>query len=80
VFSLKQPLFSLLQRELADDPASLAQELWNGTTLLDELGLFTTELYQKGRDEVISRQQQEMLELSTPVELWEGILALPRER
>ena len=78
VFSLKQPLFSLLQRELADDPASLAQELWNGTTLLDELGLFTTELYQKGRDEVISRQQQEMLELSTPVvELWEGILALP---
>ena len=30
------------------------------------------------REEVITRQQQELLELSTPVvELWEGILALP---
>jgi rsbT co-antagonist protein RsbR len=78
VFSLKQPLFNLLQREMADDPAGLAQELWSGTTLLDELGLYTTEVFQKGRDELIARQQQEMLELSTPVvELWEGILALP---
>jgi rsbT co-antagonist protein RsbR len=33
---------------------------------------------QKGREEVIARQQQEMLELSTPVvTLWQGILALP---
>ena len=46
--------------------------------LLDQLGLYTTEVYQKGREEVIARQQQEMLELSTPVvELWDGILALP---
>ena len=46
--------------------------------LLDKLGLFTTEVFQKGREEVIARQQRNMLELSTPVvELWEGILALP---
>jgi rsbT co-antagonist protein RsbR len=46
--------------------------------LLDKLGLFTTEVYQKGREEVIARQQEEMLELSTPVvKLWDGVLALP---
>ena len=46
--------------------------------LLDKLGLYTTEVYQRSRDEVIRRQQEEMLELSTPVvQLWEGIVALP---
>jgi rsbT co-antagonist protein RsbR len=46
--------------------------------MLDQLGLYTTEAYQKTRDEVIMRQQEEMLELSTPVvKLWDGILALP---
>jgi rsbT co-antagonist protein RsbR len=52
--------------------------MWAATTLLDRLGLYTTEVYQQGREEVIARQNQEMLELSTPVvELWEGVLALP---
>src|SRR5215470_11951322 len=78
VFSLKQPLFSLLRKELDGDPRKLADEMWVATALLDRLGLFTTEAFQKGREEVIVRQQQELLELSTPVvELWEGILALP---
>jgi rsbT co-antagonist protein RsbR len=46
--------------------------------LLDSLGLFTIEAYQKSRDQIISRQQQELLELSTPVvKLWKNILALP---
>ena len=76
VFSLKQPLFELLRRELPQ--AEVNQELWALTGILDHLGLYTTDLYQKGREEIISRQQQELLELSTPVvELWEGILALP---
>jgi rsbT co-antagonist protein RsbR len=45
---------------------------------LDRLGLFTTEIYQQGREELIARQGEEMLELSTPVvALWDGILALP---
>lgn len=36
------------------------------------------EVFQKSREETIQRQQQEMLELSTPVvKLWDGILALP---
>jgi rsbT co-antagonist protein RsbR len=77
VFSLKEPLFSLIRNE-AKDPAALANETWNATVLLDSLGLYTTEMYHKGREEVIGRQQQEMLELSTPVvTLWEGVLALP---
>jgi len=37
-----------------------------------------TEIFLKAPEEVIERQQQEMLELSTPVvKLWQGILALP---
>jgi rsbT co-antagonist protein RsbR len=78
VFSLKQPLFDRIRQQIGQDPNALANELWNGTVLLDKLGLFTTEVYQKGREEVILRQQREMMELSTPVvELWEGVLALP---
>jgi rsbT co-antagonist protein RsbR len=78
VFSLKQPLFTMMRQELEGDPRKLADEMWVATALLDKLGLFTTEAYQKGREEVIRRQQQELLELSTPVVvLWEGVLALP---
>ena len=78
VFSLKQPLFALLRRELADDPERVTSETWRISTLLDQLGLYTTEAYQQTREEVIVRQQQELLELSTPVvQLWDRILALP---
>jgi rsbT co-antagonist protein RsbR len=77
VFSLKQPLFDQLQAAIADRDM-LAAELWHVTQTVDALGLFTTEAFQKNREEVIIRQQQEMLELSTPVvTLWKGILALP---
>ena len=78
VFSLKQPLFGFLAEELRDDAEALARGLWEATTLLDGLGLRTTEEYQQAREEVIERQQQELLELSTPVvKLWDGVLALP---
>jgi rsbT co-antagonist protein RsbR len=78
ILSLKQPLYTLLRQEMERDPKGLADEMWAATTILDKLGLYTTEAYQKGREEVIMRQQQELLELSTPVVvLWEGILALP---
>jgi rsbT co-antagonist protein RsbR len=78
VFSLKQPIFERLRREHASDPAGAAEGIWAITLLLDQLGLFTAEVYQKGREDIIRRQQQEMMELSTPVvQLWTGILALP---
>ncbi|HEV8479584.1 MAG TPA: STAS domain-containing protein [Candidatus Eisenbacteria bacterium] len=78
VFSLKQPLFDRLRDEFRDDPETLTKELWGLNVILDHLGLRTTESYQKAREDMIRRQQQELMELSTPVvELWDGILALP---
>jgi rsbT co-antagonist protein RsbR len=78
IFSLKRPLFALLRRAFAKDPEALVRETWTANELLDRLGLYTTEVYQEAREEVIRRQQQDMLELSTPVvKLWDGILALP---
>jgi rsbT co-antagonist protein RsbR len=78
IFSLKRPLFELLAKELGKDSAALAQESWTVTQLLDQLGLHTADVFLKSREETISRQQEEMLELSTPVvKLWDGVLALP---
>ena len=78
VFSLKEPLFRLLRDEIKDDARKLAEEMWTATTLLDKLGLYTAEVYQQSRDDIIKRQGQELLELSTPVvQLWDKILALP---
>ncbi len=78
VLSLKQPLFVRLRGEIGADAQTLADEIWTTTDLLDRLGLFTAEAFVKGREEVIQRQQREMMELSTPVvQLWENILALP---
>jgi rsbT co-antagonist protein RsbR len=67
-----------MTKELGNNAETLAAEMWMATALIDRLGLFTTEAYQISREEVIRRQQQELLELSTPVvKLWDGILALP---
>jgi len=78
VFSFKQPLFDRLRQEYAKDADGLATDVWNATTVLDHLGLLTTEYYQKSREGVIARQQRELMELSTPVvRLWDGVLALP---
>ena len=78
VFSLKAPLFERIREEAGKDGGTLFEEVRRANDLLDRLGLYTTEVYQKSREEVILRQQQDMLELSTPVvKLWDGILALP---
>jgi len=78
IFSLKEPLFGLLRADLAGDPASLAAEVTETGTLFDRMGLYTVEEYQRSRESVIMRQQQELLELSTPVvQLWKDVLALP---
>jgi rsbT co-antagonist protein RsbR len=78
VFSLKQPLFARLRREYGRDADGLADDIWQSTVLLDALGLYTAEMYQQSRAAIIVRQQQELLELSTPVvQLWDGVLAVP---
>jgi rsbT co-antagonist protein RsbR len=78
IFSLKEPLFTLLREEIKGNAQALGDEIWTATKLIDKLGLYTAEIYQQSRDDVIKRQAQELLELSTPViELWHKILALP---
>jgi rsbT co-antagonist protein RsbR len=78
IFSLKETLFEGLQDQLPTDPKAPSVLIFEINQLLDKLGLFTTEVYQRGREQVIIRQQQELMELSTPVvTLWEGMLALP---
>ena len=78
IFLLKDPLFTYLRAELASDPLLLIEETAATSSLFDRLGLFTVEVYQKAREQIILRQQQELLELSTPVvQLWDGVLALP---
>jgi rsbT co-antagonist protein RsbR len=78
IFSVKQPLFSLLRARFAAEPARLASLSWASGVLVDQLGLYTLETFQINRDRIIARQQRELLELSTPVlSLWEGIIALP---
>jgi rsbT co-antagonist protein RsbR len=77
VFSFKQSLFAQI-RSSVPDPVDHVDEIWSATLLLDKLGLYTMEIFQKSREALILRQQQEMLELSTPVvKLWDGVLALP---
>jgi rsbT co-antagonist protein RsbR len=79
VFTFKDPLFSNLRRASeGDDPARLFTDVSDANRLLDKLGLHTTEIHQQAREQLILRQGEEMLELSTPViQLWDGILALP---
>ena len=81
VFSLKKPVVSLLRRAMQANPTEMFTDMQALNDLVDKLGLFTAEKFMKSREEVIIRQQQEMLELSTPVvKLWDGILALPLDR
>jgi rsbT co-antagonist protein RsbR len=79
VFSLKEPLVASLRRVFeGQDDATLFADLWACSRVLDKLGLYTTEIHQQAREELIRRQGEEMLELSTPViQLWDGILAMP---
>jgi rsbT co-antagonist protein RsbR len=78
IFSFKRPLFERLRSEVGKDADALADETWIATELLDKMGMLTVRAFQKTREDVIHRQQEEMLELSTPVvKLWDGVLALP---
>jgi rsbT co-antagonist protein RsbR len=78
VLSLKQPVFNILRDTLKSDPAKLVTEIWTVGNLVDRLAVVTVDSALELRDQVIIRQQEAMLELSTPVvKLWDGVLALP---
>ena len=78
VLALKKPLFAGLQRRFGDQPAVLVDATWEVSSLLDHMAQHTVSTYQRTREDIIARQQQELLELSTPVvKLWDGVLAVP---
>jgi len=78
VLSLKKPLFKRVQTAHADDSAAAMAHTWTVSELVDKLGLHTIKTFQKSREDIIARQQEELLELSTPVvKLWDGVIALP---
>ncbi|GAC1542185.1 MAG: STAS domain-containing protein [Ramlibacter sp.] len=76
VLALKRPLFAVLQR--GANPAAAISTMWSLSLLVDNMAQWTVSAYQHTREDVIKRQQQELLELSTPViKLWDGVLAVP---
>lgn len=78
VLSLKQSVFNLLRENLKSNPQNLVSEIWTVGNILDKLSMLTVDTAVAFREQTIARQQEEMLELSTPVvKLWEGVLALP---
>jgi rsbT co-antagonist protein RsbR len=78
ILSLKRPIFEAIRKDLGGKADELFAEVWTASLLIDKLALLTSEAYQVSREQLIWRQQQDMLELSTPVvKLWDGILALP---
>ena len=78
VLSFKKPLLRRIHERTGGSAEALYAAVAAASGLFDGLALFTMEVFQKGREEVIARQQHDMLELSTPVvKLWEGVLALP---
>ncbi len=78
VLALKRPFFSSLQKQLAASPDALVDALWAVTLLVDQMAQHTVTTFQQAREDIIARQQEELLELSTPVvKLWEGVLAVP---
>lgn len=78
VLALKTPLFQRLQKRLADEPRTLIAEVLFVTRLVDAFAIYTNEVFIAEREQIIERQREEMLELSTPVvELWDRVLTLP---
>jgi rsbT co-antagonist protein RsbR len=75
---LKSSMLRQLQGKHGADPVVLLREILHFNELLDNLGIYVFEQFALGREQTIRRQQEEILEISTPVtRLWDGVLALP---
>jgi rsbT co-antagonist protein RsbR len=73
VFSLKEALFDLALQTGQPAEVLIAASRW-----VDALGLLTFESYVRAREEVITEQAEQLMELSTPVvKLWDGVVAVP---
>lgn len=78
MLAFKRPFFSVIQARVGSDPQAMMATVWMISKLVDQMAQWTVSTYQHTREEIIKRQQQDLLELSTPViKLWEGVLAVP---
>ena len=78
VISLKQQIIKIFEKEFGEEGIKLIDRILTFSRIIDRLGLKTVEAYIQTREEIIKRQQAELMELSTPViRVWEGVLALP---
>ncbi|MFW6723217.1 STAS domain-containing protein [Streptomyces sp. MAR4 CNY-716] len=77
LLNFKEALLDAAQDDV-DEPAALLPAALFVNRLLDAAGTLSFETYLEGREEIISRQSRQLLELSTPVvQLWQRILAVP---
>ncbi|MEW1614583.1 MULTISPECIES: STAS domain-containing protein [unclassified Streptomyces] len=74
VLALKKALEPALRNDSAEDTGRYLRL----SRILDDLALFTIETYTRTREEIISSQAAQLMELSTPVvKLWDGVIAVP---
>ncbi|KOU05494.1 anti-sigma factor antagonist [Streptomyces sp. MMG1522] len=74
VLALKQAL----EPALRDGSAEVTTAYLRLARVLDDLALLTIEAYTRTREEIISSQASQLMELSTPVvKLWDGVIAVP---
>ncbi|MBS2532642.1 STAS domain-containing protein [Catenulispora sp. NF23] len=74
VFALKAGLERQLDQGSPGDVAAYLTL----SRLTDALGMFTVDSYTTTREQIISSQAEELLELSTPVvKLWDGVIGVP---
>ncbi len=77
VYALKDAVLKILQSR--DGAAgSTLRDYVTIAGFVDRAALFTFDTYVRAREELISDQAEQLLELSTPVvKLWEGVVAVP---
>jgi rsbT co-antagonist protein RsbR len=76
VLSLKDAVLSVVDLTAAD--RRTLDDVIEATTVVDQLALFTFETFTRIREQLITEQNEQLLELSTPVvKLWEGVVAVP---
>lgn len=77
VLSLKRPIFRFVLKR-GGEPEAALDRIWRISLIMDRLGLYTAEVQIRRKQQVIERQQEEILELSSPVvQVWDGVLAVP---
>lgn len=77
VMSVKRPMFRFVLRK-GGEPEKTLDRMWRISLILDRLGLYTAEVQIRRKQQIIERQQEEILELSSPVvQVWDGVLAVP---